>query len=422
MLNVYILTHDASVTFSGTMPIRHDADGFLWLQMTDAEPAGDATLAPAEESSKAGSKFAFKPKASVSAASSAPLDLFAARKDKPNEEEADAAYAKAAQAAHQALHQSVNLSVTLGTAPNPIAPVVVEEPPAPVWTKKYGPYDEPNLLIVDILRQLSHDGFEAAKFDANKRWAAQSYVKAANQIHGWPRDVLDGKKAAKEIDGVGKGTADKIDRILRDKFVVSDGKTYHPKGDVLPKEVEDAAKAALKEAKEAEKRADKEAAKAEREAKKAADHAKKLANWERENLKREAEGKKPLKLPKALEKKEPGVKVKEEPIVVDDDDESDVKREPAVKREVDVKHSVKSEPASSPKTKPPAAKKAAATSKKFSKAKQPAKKRRRKDSDEDSEEESEANFSEDEAELTPEEDDDESEDEKPKRKLVRKNR
>ncbi|KXS09582.1 hypothetical protein M427DRAFT_63876 [Gonapodya prolifera JEL478] len=108
-------------------------------------------------------------------------------------------------------------------------------PPSPLpepWTKKFGPYDSPNLLLADIFKQLSSFEFKQAEFDANAKFKAMSYIKASKAIHAWAQPVKTGKEAMKNIPGVGKAIGEKIGEILREKAIRYKDITYHPAGDM----------------------------------------------------------------------------------------------------------------------------------------------------------------------------------------------
>lgn len=386
------------------------------------EPAPEQP--PAASPAKAFSIFKKKDPATAAAPAAQPtaLDMFASRHNRPTEEDQGAKLSNLKSVAAEALAKTVNLEVNAATPSASTSAVAPEPEVIPVWDKKYGPYDDPNLLLVDILRQLAKEAFEMGILDPKAKFAGMSYTKGASNIHSWPKPVLDGKKAAKEIDGVGKGTADKIDKILKDKFYrTSDGKTFYPLGNVLPKAEEDAmkdeakqAKEAEKEAAKAEKKAAREAAKAERDANKPPTKKRKKsttaeAGSDSETVKAESAS------PAEVKVKDEKPKIKEEPILIDDDDE-DVKpvvKSPHFKED-------KKAPAPAPKKVLPAKKPKAKPAPKKGKKK-------RMDSDDDDSEESEASFSEDEsaeeseeAASTPDEDSDDSDAPKKKRKLIRK--
>ena len=421
MSNVYLLTHD----FDGF--INCGGIFLAWIQidlLTTSfrllhQDMPDGTPDPAP--STAPKLFPFKPKAAAEA--SAPtnsLDLFAARNTpRQTEEDKDASYAALAEKAAEALSKTVNLDVNAAT-PSAASGSAAEPAPKPVWTKKYGPYDDPNLLLVDIFRQLAHDAFEDAKFDQQKKWGAQAYNTAQLNMHAWPKPILDGKKAQKEIDKVGASSAKKIDEILKEKcYTTSEGKVYHPLGNVLPKDEELAIKAEEKDAKEAAKKAEKAKIKEEKEAIKAEARA---AAGKPEPKKRKKTGaaafvdandEEPVKAEVKPKVKDEKPKVKEEPITIDDSDGSDTvapvkakdEKKPAAKKQV---------------KKSPPPKKAAAKGK----GKDTKGKKRKADSDESDEDEASMSGSdeespEEEAEETPSESED-SDAPKKKRKLIRK--
>ncbi|KAI9023335.1 hypothetical protein DFJ74DRAFT_706200 [Hyaloraphidium curvatum] len=317
----------------------------------------------------------FKPKTAPPTEAAAPLDLFANRHARPVDDVDDQTYAQLAGREADALKRTVNLDVNAASASASVSAATVAAPepePIPVWDNEYGPYDDPNLLLVDILKQLAHDGFEQAKFDANARYPAMSYQKAAANIHGWHERITSGKKAVKDIDGVGKGIGEKIDRILKDKsYTNKEGKTYHPLGNIRPKQEEEMEKQRIKEEKEAEKQAAKEQKRLEREALKAEKAASKPASKRRKQaefasdddtkspVKKEAAK---VKEEKAAVKAEPGIKT--EPGAKDVQVKLEhVKQESPSVKVKDEKPAVKAEPKetkSTPKKRAAATKAAAA--------------------------------------------------------------
>ncbi|KAJ3338313.1 hypothetical protein HDU93_009760 [Gonapodya sp. JEL0774] len=106
-------------------------------------------------------------------------------------------------------------------------------PPPEPWTKKFGPYDSPNLLLADVFKQISTFEFKQAEFDSNAKFKATAYNKAQKALREWPKPVTSGKDAMKNIPGVGKAIADKIDSILKDKAIRYKDVTYHPTGTVV---------------------------------------------------------------------------------------------------------------------------------------------------------------------------------------------
>jgi hypothetical protein len=46
---------------------------------------------------------------------------------------------------------------------------------------------------------------------ARNQWRIASFIKGRDAISRYPREILSGKQAQKDIDGVGKGIADRID-------------------------------------------------------------------------------------------------------------------------------------------------------------------------------------------------------------------
>jgi len=69
--------------------------------------------------------------------------------------------------------------------------------------------------------------------DTNKKFAGQSMAKVIKHIGVWPEDVTSGKKASAEIAGIGKGTAEMIDYIIKHKmWKDKDEVDWYPQGNI----------------------------------------------------------------------------------------------------------------------------------------------------------------------------------------------
>lgn len=90
----------------------------------------------------------------------------------------------------------------------------------PVYTKAWGPYDDNRLLIADLLKQCPNKESELAEYDTAAIYKANALKRAWKAVLGWPEQIASGAKAAKEIDGIGKSTAGKIDEILKNVGVL----------------------------------------------------------------------------------------------------------------------------------------------------------------------------------------------------------
>ncbi|KAI9003028.1 hypothetical protein DFJ74DRAFT_647366 [Hyaloraphidium curvatum] len=86
-------------------------------------------------------------------------------------------------------------------------------PPPPTWPTPWGPYENPNLLLSDVIGQLA-----TALLAEGDDWAGRALSRFAKNVRYMGVPVTDGKKAAEVMDGVGKGIASKIDIIIQHKF------------------------------------------------------------------------------------------------------------------------------------------------------------------------------------------------------------
>lgn len=110
------------------------------------------------------------------------------------------------------------------------------QPTPPTQTNEWGPYTHPNLRLVDLLRQLSENSFARGE-----SWPGIKYKQAADNLLHYKGPIPNGAYLAKTVQGIGKGIAECIDRMLESKrFTTRDGeRSWVPRGDVVEPDEEE---------------------------------------------------------------------------------------------------------------------------------------------------------------------------------------